>query len=458
MAIQTARVGKRAPHFELPCTRGPGSARQVRLDDYLDRWLILIFYPRDFSLVCPTELTALSARVEDLDRQGCDILGISTDSIESHERWITTPRAAGGLGEIHFPLASDKDGAVSRAYDVYLEPQHVSLRGLFIIDPNGVLQYQTVHNLSVGRRSDEVIRVLTALQSGGMCGEDWCVGREVLDPAQTLIPGHVFSHYRIEAQLGQGTFAAVFRAHDSVLDRSVALKVFKAGSTASALTILAEARTAAALNHPNVCTVFAVDDSEGVPVIAMEYVDGQPLSALLQAGALPPSQAADLGRQIALGMAAAHSRGIVHGDLKPANLLVSRSGVVKITDFGLSRRTVLPTDSDQTREWMPADDSSIAGTPAYMAPEQTRGEPATPKSDVFSLGVMLYEMLTGKPAFTGKNILQTFDQIRNVVPERYTEEVPETFAEIVRGSLAREPQDRAITMDWIAEKLRDKRK
>src|SRR6516164_5098889 len=204
MDIQTARVGKLAPQFELPCTRGPGSARQVRLADYRDGWLILVFYPRDFSLVCPTELTALSARMEDFRRRGGDLLGVSTDSIASHERWITTPRARGGLGEIHFPLASDRDGAVSRAYDVYMEPQHVSLRGLFIIDPNGVLQYQAVHNLSVGRRSDEVVRVLTALQSGGMCPEDWCVGSQTLDPARTLSSGHMFSHYRIESEIGEG--------------------------------------------------------------------------------------------------------------------------------------------------------------------------------------------------------------------------------------------------------------
>jgi alkyl hydroperoxide reductase subunit AhpC/predicted Ser/Thr protein kinase len=454
MEIQTARVGRRAPQFELPCTRGPGSTRQVRLDDYLDRWLILVFYPRDFSLVCPTELTALSARIEEFRGLECDILGISTDSIESHERWITTPPARGGLGEIHFPLASDCDGAVSRAYDVYLERQHVALRGLFIIDPNGVLQYQAVHNLSVGRRSDEVIRVVTALQSGGMCPEDWCVGCATLDPAQRLIPGNVFSHYRIEAEVGQGSFAAVFRAHDSVLDRNVALKVFKASSAPSALAVLAEARAAAALSHPNVCTVFAVDDSEGVPVIAMEYVDGQPLSTLLEAGALDPAQAANYGRQIALGMDAAHGLGIVHGDLKPANLLVSRSGVVKITDFGLSRRSALPQDSEQTREWMPADDSKIAGTPAYMSPEQTRGEPATPKSDVFSLGVLLYEMLTGQPAFTAENILRVFEQIRNVAPDRYAAAVPEPFSTILRASLLREAHDRAITMAGIAEMLR----
>src|SRR5260370_41988001 len=153
METQPAKVGKRAPPFDLPCTIGAGSVRRVRLADYRGRWLILVFYPRDFSLVCPTELTALSARVEEFGRRRCDLLGISTDSIKSHERWIATPRAQGGLGEIHFPLASDHDGTVARAYDVYLEPQHVALRGLFIIDPNGVLQYQAVHNLSVGRRT-----------------------------------------------------------------------------------------------------------------------------------------------------------------------------------------------------------------------------------------------------------------------------------------------------------------
>jgi alkyl hydroperoxide reductase subunit AhpC len=453
MDIQTARVGRRAPEFELPCTRGHGSTRRVALADHRDRWLILVFYPRDFSLVCPTELTALSARVEELRARGCDVLGVSTDSIESHERWIATPRARGGLGEIHFPLASDRDGAVARAYDVYLEPQHVALRGLFIIDPNGVLQYQAVHNLSVGRRSDEVVRVLTALQSGGMCPEDWCADCATLDPALALVPGNVFGHYRIEAEVGHGTFAAVFRAHDTVLDRPVALKVFKAGSAPSSPAVLAEARAAAALNHPNVCTIFAVDDSEGVPVIAMEYVDGPSLEVMLRTGPLAAARVADLGRQVALGMAAAHSLGVVHGDLKPANLLVAPGGVVKITDFGLSRRAAVRQDSEETQEWGSDEEGKIAGTPAFMSPEQSRGEPPTPRSDVFSLGVVLYELLTGRPAFTGENVLRVLDQIRNVTPDRYAADVPEPFRDILRGSLVREARDRTLTMERIAGML-----
>jgi eukaryotic-like serine/threonine-protein kinase len=454
MEFETAKVGKRAPQFELPCTRGLGSTRQVGLADYRDRWLILVFYPRDFSLVCPTELTALSDRTEEFRQRGCDILGISTDSIESHERWIETPRARGGLGEIQFPLASDRDGAVACSYNVYLEPQSVALRGLFIIDPNGVLQYQSVHNLSVGRRSDEVMRVLSAFQSGGMCPEDWCKDCSTLDVARKLVPGNMFAHYRVAAEVGVGTFATVFRAHDTVLDRSVALKVFNASGATSSPTILAEARAAAALNHPNVCTIFAVDDSEGVPVIVMEYLDGQPLSVMLQAGALVATQAADLGRQIALGMAAAHALGFVHGDLKPANLLVTHGGVVKITDFGLSRREILPQDSEKTLRFASTNEGKIAGTPAYMSPEQSRGERVTPQSDVFSLGAVLYEMLTGRPPFTGTNLLQVLDQIRNVVPERNSAEVPEPFSDILRGAFVRDARDRTITMGTIAEMLK----
>jgi alkyl hydroperoxide reductase subunit AhpC/tRNA A-37 threonylcarbamoyl transferase component Bud32 len=454
MDSPTAIVGKRAPDFDLPCTHGHVSTRRrVTLVDHRDRWLIVVFYPRDFSLVCPTELTALSARIEEFRRRGCDLLGVSTDSIESHERWINTPRAQGGLGEIHFLLASDQDGAVSRSYGVYLEHQHISLRGLFIIDPNGVLQYQAVHNLSVGRRSDDVVRILAALETGGMCPEDWCVDCATLDPTQLLAPGSRISHYRIEAEVGRGAFASVFRAHDTLLHRTVALKVFSRGRLPTTLTALAEARAAAALNHPNVCTVFAVDDSEGIPIIVMEFLLGRPLDTILQGGALPPDRVAGIGRQLALGMAAAHKLGITHGDLKPANVMLTGEGVVKITDFGLSRRVARPEESEETQDWVSDDAGKIAGTPSYMSPEQSRGNPATAASDVFSFAVVLYEMLTGRKAFAGENVLQVLNEIGNVDPARYAGEVPEPFAKIVRESLAREARDRLLTMEKIAELL-----
>src|SRR5262245_55749909 len=145
----TTLIGNPAPAFDLACTRLTDPARgRVALGDYRGRWLILVFYPHDFSLVCPTELVGLSQRFQEFGDHGCDLLGISGDSVESHERWIATPRAQGGLGGLNFPLASDTDGATSRSYGVYHEGLGVAMRGLFIIDPGGVVQYEVVHNLS----------------------------------------------------------------------------------------------------------------------------------------------------------------------------------------------------------------------------------------------------------------------------------------------------------------------
>ena len=457
MRNQNAIVGRRAPEFDLPCTRVSGSTvSRAALSNYRDRWLILLFYPRDFSLVCPTELTALSAKMDEFQRRGCDILGISVDSMESHERWIATPRTQGGLGPLRFPLASDEDGAVARNYGVYLENQRIAQRGLFIVDANGVLQYQAVHNLSIGRRSDDILRVLAALETGGMCPEDWCADCATLDPTEFLMPDSMIAHYRIEAQVGSGAFASVYRAYDTTLHRTVALKVFKPGALPTPLAVLAEARSAAALNHPNVCTVFGVDNSEGVPVIAMEYLEGHPLSTRLQRGSLPSDDVVRIARQVALGMAAAHDQGIAHGDLKPANIMLIDDGVAKITDFGLSRRAELPKETDDTAVGILTDKTKITGTPSYMSPEQTRGEPVTPKSDVFSLGVVLFEMITGEKAFAGDNMLQILNQISNVNADDYASQVPEPFTGILCETLACEAQDRSITMTRIAELLTER--
>ncbi len=390
--------------------------------------------------------------MEEFERHGCDLLAVSTDKIESHERWINIPSAQGGLGGLQFPLASDEAGAASRSYGVYLEQQHVALRGLFMIDPNGVLQYQAVHNLSVGRRSDEVLRVLAALETGGMCPEDWCTSCATIDPASALAPGVMLSHFRIESKVGEGSFAAVFRARDTLLDRTVALKVFKPGGFSTPLTALEEARAAAALNHPNVCAIFTADNSEGVPFIAMEYVAGGTLSAVVQAGPISGADAARVARHVALGMAAAHGQGIVHGDLKPANILLTDDGVAKVTDFGLSRMAPLRGQSDETTDWE-EQFGKVAGTPSYMSPEQSRGAPPVPASDVFSLGATLYEMLTGQKAFTGGNVLEVLNRIDQVEPDRLASEVNEPFATVLRMALVRDPGNRRLTMAEIAGML-----
>ncbi len=172
-----------------------------------------------------------------------------------------------GLSGLPYPLASDVSGGACRAYGVFLETQHVALRGLFIIDPNGVLQYKVIHNLSVGRRTDEILRVLSALQTGGLCAENWTPGAATIDVQGSHVgPGRVISQYRVEARIGKGAFASVFRARDTVLDRLVALKVLNIDSPANVGSVLTEARAAAALNHANVCTIYSIDDSEGLPV------------------------------------------------------------------------------------------------------------------------------------------------------------------------------------------------
>jgi len=444
-------LGRPAPEFELTCTSGSRySRRTVRLSDYLNRWLILMFYPRDFSLVCPTELSALSARHGELAGLGAELLALSTDSIETHERWIATPRAEGGLGPLSFPLASDPDGRTARAYGACLEPHAVALRGLFIIDPNSIVQYQVVHNLNVGRRTDEILRVLTALQTGGLCAESWLPGHETID-TDRLKPGNMVSHYRIERKLGEGGFGAVYLAHDKVLERKVALKIVRSRDGWPP-NVLHEARAAAALNHPNVCTVFGIDDSEGLLVIVMEYLMGQSLSKVIAEGPLRPSRALALARQIAAGMMAAHDADIVHGDLKPANIFLTDEGILKILDFGVAVRRRPVSSSDRTASlatdgWRP-----ILGTPAYMAPEQADGEPASPASDVFAFGLILYELLTGRRALEGNNLLHLIKQIRTIDFGAIAQPLGEPFRTLLPDMVIEDPT-RRITMRQVAERL-----
>src|SRR5438093_891782 len=127
MTEQSLLVSRRAPDFDIELTRGNADSRQrVSLADFQDRWLILLFYPHDFTLVCPTELTAVSNRIDDFHKRGCDVLGVSTDSIDTHERWLSLPRAQGGIGGLNFPLASDEEGDAARAYGVYIPRQNVA--------------------------------------------------------------------------------------------------------------------------------------------------------------------------------------------------------------------------------------------------------------------------------------------------------------------------------------------
>jgi peroxiredoxin (alkyl hydroperoxide reductase subunit C) len=178
---QRATVGRLAPAFTLPSTRDLTSLdKPVSLDDYKGRWLVLLFYPLDFTFVCPTELVAFSERYDEFAALSADVLGVSTDSVYSHRAWLQAPRNQGGLGELRYPLASDPTHVTSRAYGVLIEDEGFTLRGTFVIDPKGMLRYALVHDNDIGRSSSETLRVLSALQSGGLCAVDWKPGDKTL--------------------------------------------------------------------------------------------------------------------------------------------------------------------------------------------------------------------------------------------------------------------------------------
>ena len=177
-ATTIAKVGKPAPDFDLPSTKNIDTlAENVKLSDYKGKWLILLFYPLDFTFVCPTELIHFSDRLEEFQGVGAEVVGISTDSVHSHRAWLKTPKDQNGIEGVKYPIASDTGGRLAAKYNILVEDANVALRGLFIINPEGILQYSVVHDLNIGRSVDETLRVLQGLQTGGLCAADWKPGQ-----------------------------------------------------------------------------------------------------------------------------------------------------------------------------------------------------------------------------------------------------------------------------------------
>ncbi len=437
-----------------------------------------MFYPRDFSFVCPTELTSFSARCLDFAHRNCDLLGVSVDTVALHWEWLQTPPAEGGLGPMQFPLASDPDGHVCRDYGVWVQEKQVAMRGLFLIDPDGVLQYKVIHNLNVGRSPDEVLRVLDALQTGGLCAASWTRADGTIDPERALQPGRILGHYRIRHHLGGGTFGTVFAAWDLRLERMAALKVLKRNVLESRDAILAEARAAARVDHPHVCTVYSVSEQDGLPLIAMQYLEGRTLAALIEQG-LSRDDADVLARQIAMGLAAAHAQHVVHGDLKPANVIVGHDGHASILDFGLAGQLQMPADtrdqvSEQRATVAASDDSAIepdldetldhpssdatgpcgvTGTPAYMSPEQAAGRCPTAASDVFIFGLIWYEMLTGRSALSADSVARLLRRLRTEdIGSTLVDDIPVADRPLLVEMLHRDP-DRRPSMEQVLDRL-----
>jgi len=176
-----AKVGQPAPDFDMPSTKNIEKLNEnVKLSDYRGKWVVLLFYPLDFTFVCPTELTTFSDRYEDFEGIGAEVIGVSTDSVHSHRAWLKTPRDKGGVEGLKYPLASDITKKVASDYGVLISDKGIALRGLFVIDPEGTLRYAVIHDLNIGRSAEETLRVIQALQTGGLCQAEWRPGQETL--------------------------------------------------------------------------------------------------------------------------------------------------------------------------------------------------------------------------------------------------------------------------------------
>ena len=251
--------------------------------------------------------------------------------------------------------------------------------------------------------------------------------------------GQVISHYRIIAKLGEGGMGVVYKAEDTTLDRIVAIKFLPAHLLASAddrVRFTREAKAAASLNHPNIATVFEINEHDDAPFIVMEYIDGRTLKECVDQAPFKLKEAVSIAMQAAEGLKAAHAKNIVHRDIKSANILLTQNGQAKILDFGLAK-TTMATQLTKAR--------STLGTVAYMSPEQVNGLTVDHRTDLWSLGVILYEMLTGRLPFNGDYDQVIFYKIVNEKPEPITavrSGIPMPLEWIVNKLLAKNPDER----------------
>ncbi len=256
--------------------------------------------------------------------------------------------------------------------------------------------------------------------------------------------GYALDHFEILELIGRGGMGDVYRALDLRLKRDVALKVLPADfacDPASVVRFEREARAASALSHPNIVQVYQVGHNDGIYWIASELVPGHPLRHLIERGAVPVRRAIEIGIQISDGLQAAHAAGVVHRDLNPGNVMLTPEGRAKILDFGLAKSG----DVNCGRNGTPGAITTpglIMGTPGYIAPEQISGKPADPRSDIFGLGVILYEMLSGKRAFNGDSNVELINANLKNDPAELPSSVPSPHQRIVHRCLEKDPSRR----------------
>jgi serine/threonine-protein kinase len=275
-----------------------------------------------------------------------------------------------------------------------------------------------------------------------------------------LAPGATFSHYRIIEQLGQGGQAIAYKAVDTRLDRSVVIKILLpelASSENARRRFEREAKLASALDHPNICAIYDIDESDGLFYIVMPYAEGRTLKHVISGRPMEILSALSIGVQIADAITTAHARGIVHRDIKPNNIVVNDQGKVKVLDFGLAK--MLATDQEAGAD----PDKSMTeiglpyGTAGYGSPEQAAGERVDHRTDIFSLGVLIYEMVTGHQPFKGRNRIEILNSVINDEPEPVAEEipgVPPRLQIILDRALAKKPRERFGTMAEMRDELK----
>src|SRR5215813_4757119 len=282
-------------------------------------------------------------------------------------------------------------------------------------------------------------------------------GSPVPCPGSRLSPvrlarGSHLGPYEVLSTLGSGGMAEVYRARDTRLGRDIALEVVNealAGDPELLRRFEQEARLAGSLNHPNLVAVYDFGIHEGAPYFITELLKGESLRQRLSRGRIPVDTALEWGAQLAQGLAAAHAQGVVHRDVKPENVFVTSDGHVKLLDFGIAKlveasRAEGPhglLDETVTPVSEPTRTGAIIGTPAYMSPEQVRGEPVDARTDIFSLGTVLYEMLSGRRPFAGGSLVETGHAILHDEPARL-ENVPAPVDQLVRRCLAKDPEGR----------------
>ena len=274
--------------------------------------------------------------------------------------------------------------------------------------------------------------------------------------------GQTIAHYRIVDKIGAGAMGEVYRATDSMLGRDLAFKVLPPDMARDPIRLARfqrEARAVAALNHPHIVTIFSVEEAHGVHFLTMELVEGQSLDRRIPEGGLSVEQIVEIATALADALAAVHEKGIVHRDLKPANVMVTDEGRVKVLDFGLAKdvREADPSDATLTSAGH-TQAGVVMGTPAYMSPEQISGRAVDHRTDIFSLGVVLHEMATGRRPFQGDSSAELASSILRDTPSLVTDvrvDLPGDLARIIRRCLEKDPQHRVQTARDVANEFRD---